>query len=91
MTGYGYEDPRSIHSEESRKRAGTRSPREILESIKEKETREMSDKKLLLKMSDKLRDAIQSEHWAELLVLSGRMTVKARHLIMDTPMKEGER
>ena len=51
----------------------------------------MSDKKLLLKMLDKLRDAIQSEHWAELLVLSGRMTVKARHLIMDTPMKEDER
>jgi hypothetical protein len=33
MTGYGYEDPRSIFSEENRKRAGTRSPKEILDSI----------------------------------------------------------
>ena len=34
MTRYGYEDPRSIYSECNRRMAGTRSPREILDSIK---------------------------------------------------------
>lgn len=34
MTGYGYEDPRSIYSEWNRRKAGTRSPRGILSAIK---------------------------------------------------------
>lgn len=37
MTGYGYEDPRSIYSEQNRKRIGTRSPKEILDAIRKKE------------------------------------------------------
>ena len=44
MTGYGYEDPRSIFSEESRRKAGTRTPREILDDIKNEGTRETSEK-----------------------------------------------
>lgn len=37
MTGYGYEDPRSIYSEQNRKRIGTRTPKEILDSIRREE------------------------------------------------------
>jgi len=33
MTGYGYEDPRSIYSKENRKRAGIRTPKEILDEM----------------------------------------------------------
>ena len=48
----------------------------------------MNDKRALLKMLDKMRDAIQNEHWAEMFVLSGRMAAKARYLIMYSPVKE---
>ena len=34
MTGYGYEDPRSIYSKRNRQKVRTRSPKEILVDIK---------------------------------------------------------
>ena len=43
----------------------------------------MSDKELLLKMQNKIRDAIEKEDWRRLQILSLNMATKAGYLGME--------